>query len=216
MSIYSEKHRELQASFDSQALAERLESIIVKTEIGAVEQAFIESREFLFLSTITPDGGPTVSFKGGAPGFVQVLNEKQIAFPNYNGNGMFFSTGNLSMNPSIGILFMDFEHPHRIRFHGNAQLSSDKEILARFPEAELVVIVALDKLWVNCPRYIPKMQKVKSSVNVPKEGEQTPLAEWKRLEAFHDVLPDKDRQRIKDEGGPIDMTNFPKNIIENT
>ncbi len=205
MSIYHDKHRELQRQFDSEPLADRLESLIVKDEIEADDKAFIESREFFYLSSVMADGCPTVSFKGGAAGFVRVLDEKTLAFPSYNGNGMFFSMGNLVGNPAIGCLFMDFEVPRRIRFHGRAEVSATDPLLSEYPESELIVRVTLTQMWVNCPRYIPTLQRREASKNVPGVLPQTPLADWKRMEVFHDVLPAQDRETVDEQGGPTGM-----------
>lgn len=206
MSIYADEHRAFQARFESTALADRLEKMIVKETLGDAERDFIESRSFFYLSTVTADGFPTVSFKGGAPGFVRVLDERTIAFPSYNGNGMFFSMGNIAARPEIGCLFMDFEAPHRIRFHGRATVSADDPLTATYPECELIVRVETHKLWVNCPRYIPKMPLAEASANVPGVLEKTPLADWKKLDVFQDVLPEADRERVEAEGGPIDTS----------
>ena len=199
MSIYQEPHRKLQDQFDSRRIADRLEPLIVHDEITEEEKRFIEAREFFFLSTITPEGEPTVSFKGGAKGFVRVLDKKTIVFPTYNGNGMFFSTGNLVNNPAIGILFIDFEQPHRIRFHGKAALLEDDRLKSEFPGAELLVSITLTKMWINCPRYIPRMQKLETSPNVPVAGKEPPMADWKRVEIFRDALPRVDIKRLEAE-----------------
>ncbi len=206
--IYSENHRSLQDQFDTRRLADRLEEMIVSDVIGESDQAFIESREFFFLSTVDPDGQPTVSFKGGAPGFIKVVDEKTIAFPSYDGNGMFYSMGNIKGKPEIGILFIDFENPHRIRFHGRASIQANDPLLSAYQEAELIVRVSLSKMWINCPRYIPKFQKVESSRYVPQKACETPLAGWKRLDAVQDVLPGKDVGRPEKAGGVITMREW--------
>lgn len=193
MSIYSDKQRDLQDQFDSRKLADRLEEFIVRDSINDTDKAFIESREFFFLSTLTADLDPTVSFKGGG---VKVVDEQTIVFPSYNGNGMFYSTGNIAATAKVGILFIDFESPHRIRFHGTATVSDHDELMAEFAEAELVIRVALTKMWVNCPRYIPTLTKVSDSPHLPRLGQETPIADWKRMEGLQDVLPEKDREQL--------------------
>ena len=105
--VYGDAHRALQDQFDSRRLADRIEEIIIKQEIGDVEKGYIESRDMFFLSSIDHQGRPTVSYKGGTPGFVRVLDATTIAFPSYDGNGMYMSMGNISANPEIGILFID-------------------------------------------------------------------------------------------------------------
>jgi uncharacterized protein len=206
--IYGEHHRTLQDQFDTRRLADRLEEMIIADKIGDQDKLFIESREFFFLSTVDPSGQPTVSFKGGPRGFVKVVDENTIAFPSFDGNGMFYSMGNLKAKPEIGILFIDFENPHRIRFHGQATIDLGDQLLPQFHEAELVVRVNLSKMWINCPRYIPKFQRIEASRYVPDPAAQTPLAGWKRIDAVQDVLPKKDAGRPEAAGGVISMEQW--------
>ena len=186
--LYGERHRALQDEFDSRRMADRIESIAVKTELGDTERGFIESRDMFFLTTIDDRGRPTVSYKGGDPGFVRVADPRTIMFPSYDGNGMYLSMGNIAGNPEIGMLFIDFERPFRLRLQGRADLTRDPAVLALYKEAELVVRVVVSEAWMNCPRYIHRMQKVKPSRYVPRDGAETPLCEWKRIEGMEDVL----------------------------
>ncbi|MGD9604046.1 MAG: pyridoxamine 5'-phosphate oxidase family protein [Gammaproteobacteria bacterium] len=206
--VYSEEHRRLQERFSTRKLADRLEELIVKSTLDDMDKAFIESRDYFFLSTVDQHGHPTVSYKGGDPGFVRVVDPQTIAFPSYDGNGMFFSMGNLAGNPKVGILFIDFENPHRFRLHGEATVAPDDPLLAGYPEAELVVRVKLTKAWVNCPRYVHRMQRVASSRYVPRAACETPLAVWKRLDVMQDVLPPKDAGRPEKAGGVITMDEY--------
>ena len=206
--IYTDSHRDLQDRFDTRRLADRLEEMIIAEAIGEQDRPFIESREFFFLSTVDPAGQPTVSFKGGPVGFVKVVDEKTIAFPSFDGNGMFYSMGNLKAKPEIGMLFIDFENPHRVRFHGTATITDNDPLLSEYHEAEFVVRVALSKMWINCPRYIPKYQKVASSRYVPEPASETPLAAWKRIDAVQDALPKHDAGRPEKAGGVITMEQW--------
>jgi predicted pyridoxine 5'-phosphate oxidase superfamily flavin-nucleotide-binding protein len=181
-------------------MADRIESIAVKTELGDAERAFIESRDMLFLTTIDHRGRPTVSYKGGDPGFIHVADPQTIEFPSYDGNGMHLSMGNIAENPEIGILFIDFERPYRLRLQGRAALTRDPSVLARYKEAVLVVSVSVSEAWMNCPRYVHRMQKVKSSRYVPREGAETPLCEWKRIEGMEDVLRPTDLAAVEKAG----------------
>jgi uncharacterized protein len=206
--LYGNKHRALQDEFETRKLADRLEEMIVQEEIGEEEQAFIESRMMFFLSTIDHNGQPTVSYKGGTPGFVKVVDKTTIAFPAYDGNGMFYSVGNIQQTAKVGLLFIDFETPHRIRFHGEATVSRNDSLMSHFKEAELIVRVQLSKLWVNCPRYIHKYELKEISRYVPEQNEKTPLAGWKRVDLMQDVLPPKDQGRPEEEGGVITMEQW--------
>lgn len=212
--IYTDSHRDLQDRFDTRRLADRLEEMIIADTISEPDRAFIEAREFFFLSTVDPAGQPTVSFKGGPAGFVKVVDEHTIAFPSYDGNGMFYSMGNLRAKPEIGMLFIDFENPHRIRFHGTATITDDDPLLAGYHEAELIVRVTLGKMWINCPRYIPKYRKVEASPYLPQPAGDTPLAAWKRIDAVQDVLPARDAGRPARAGGVITMEQWTRMLHE--
>ncbi len=198
--LYGEQHRELQQQFDTVNMADRIEQVAVKTEIVDQDEAFIESRDMFFLTTVDHRGRPSVSYKGGDPGFVKVVNPTTIAFPSYDGNGMFFSMGNISANPEIGALFIDFENPHRLRLQGRASLHKDDPLMALYTEADLIVRVELHEIWVNCPRYIHKYKKLNPSRYVPREPGKTPLANWKRIDDIQDILNDSDRAKAKAAG----------------
>ena len=106
--FYTDEQRELQDEFESRTLADALEAAIVTDTVPDDHRDFIESRDFFFLSTVNAAGEPTVSHKGGAPGFVRVIDESTLAFPHYDGNGMFLSMGNVAASTKIGMLFIDF------------------------------------------------------------------------------------------------------------
>ena len=196
-SVYGKTHRNLQDQFDSRKLADKLNDSIVKKEFDTDAKKFIESRDMFFLSTINHNNMPTVSYKGGNPGFVKVINSKTLVFPSFDGNGMFMSMGNIKVNKNVGLLFIAFDKPHRLRVHGKASISKDKNLLKDFKEAELVVKIKLENYWQNCPRYIHKYVKIDESKYVPKKNVQTPLAGWKKTDLVQDVLPEKDKKRVK-------------------
>ncbi len=210
--LFGDKHRILQDTFETRKLADRMEEVIIQQEIGEQEQGFIESRPMFFLSSVDQNGQPTVSYKGGAPGFVKVVDSRTIAFPSYDGNGMFYSMGNIQETAKVGILFIDFETPHRIRFHGEASVSKDDPLMTEFNEAELVVRVKLTKMWINCPRYIHKYELKELSHYVPGQKEKTPLAGWKRVDLMQDVLPPKDIGRPEKEGGIISIEEWIEDV----
>src|SRR6266581_5891748 len=114
--------RALQDRFDTRRLADRLEEKLERQAFSGEDRAFIESRPMFFLATADGEGRPDCSFKGGAPGFVRVTGEAELAFPSYDGNGMFRSLGNLLVNPAVALLFIDFEHPRRLRVNGSASV----------------------------------------------------------------------------------------------
>ena len=199
-SLYFDAHRALQEEFNTVKLAERLDTGWVKDAIGTDEAAFIGSRDMFFLSTVDPDGMPTVSYKGGQAGFVKVVDGNTLVFPGFDGNGMFYSMGNIEGQTKVGLLFIDFETPHRVRVQGHATMLRDDPLMAEYTEAKFLVRVAVTKAWVNCPRYIHKYQKVAQNRYVPTPDKETPLALWKRLDMVQDVISDEDAVRVAREG----------------
>ncbi|AHB47881.1 pyridoxamine 5'-phosphate oxidase [Hyphomicrobium nitrativorans NL23] len=194
--IFSDCHRELQERYEARALADRTVQAIVHAEFTEQDIAFISERDFFFLSTVDPNGSPTVSYKGGDPGFVRV-ESNTLVFPSFDGNGMFLSMGNISHNPKVGLLFIDFERPRRLRVQGVASLVEGPNSV---PGAQFLVQVRPEQIFVNCPRYVHKYQRVETSRYVPKEDGTAPLAEWKRLEVVHDVLTPQDQAAARSEG----------------
>ena len=205
--IYTEQHRQLQDQFDSRRLADVVEAVVVKNEIGEDDKAFIESRDMFFLATADATGKPTVSYKGGDPGFVRVLDPLTLAFPSYDGNGMFLSMGNIASNSQVGLLFINFENPNRMRVQGTATASSDDPLLAEYHEADLIIRVRVSEMFPNCPRYVHRYQKVSPSRYVPREECATPIAGWKRIDAVQDSLPARDVAKAK-AAGPITMEEW--------
>jgi uncharacterized protein len=189
MSMFHDGNRELQDRFDTRRLADRIESRLVHDRITEHDKAFIEARDMFFLATADADGRPNCSYKGGDPGFVQVVDDHTVAFPNYDGNGMYLSTGNVLENPEVGILFIDFERGNRMRLNGTASVQLDDPLLAEYPEAQFIVRVTAREVFPNCPRYIHRMQKVEASPFVPRAGCTTPVPDWKRADFARDVLP---------------------------
>ena len=194
--LYSESHRELQDQFDSRKMADRLNDIIVKKSFDEDAINFINAVDMFFLSTIDHNNRPTVSYKGGDPGFVKVIDETTLAFPSFDGNGMFMSMGNIKQNNKIGMLFISFEKPHRLRVHGEATITEGDSLLKDYPEADLIVRVKLTDYWQNCPRYIHRYKKINGSKYVPKKNKKTPVAGWKKTDIVQDVLSKKDSKKI--------------------
>jgi predicted pyridoxine 5'-phosphate oxidase superfamily flavin-nucleotide-binding protein len=150
---------------------------------------FIESCEMFFLATADADGQPKCSYKGGDPGFVRVLDPTHLAFPSYDGNGMFLSLGNVHQNPKVGMLFIDFVGGNRLRVNGHASVDEADPLTASWPGAQLTVRVAVTQVFPNCPRYIHRMERVEASPFVPRDGCATPVPDWKRTDWARPVLP---------------------------
>jgi uncharacterized protein len=192
MALYNDGSRKLQDRFDTRRLADRIEDRIVHDRIDDDDRAFIEARDMFFLATADENGQPQCSYKGGDPGFVRVLDEHTVAFPAYNGNGMYLSFGNALVNPQVGLLFIDFEGRKRMRLNGVASIDDADPLLEEWPEAQFVVRVKTTEVFPNCPRYIHEYKLVKRSRFVPKSECETPVPQWKQSEWAHDVLPEGD------------------------
>ncbi len=192
---YTPDQRELQDRFDTRRIADRIESLLIGDRIDDGAKAFIESRDMVFVSTVDPTGQPTCSYKGGDPGFVRVLDDTTLAMPSYDGNGMFLSLGNMAASAKIGLLFIDFEQPNRLRVHGTATLFHDDPLLDTWPGAQLVIRIAVTEVFPNCPRYIHRYQLEERSPFVPHANVTTPVPDWKKSDWASDVLPADDPAR---------------------
>jgi predicted pyridoxine 5'-phosphate oxidase superfamily flavin-nucleotide-binding protein len=188
---YHAGSRELQDQFDTRRLADRLDEHTARDHIGPEDAAFIERMDMFFIATADDEGRPQCSYKGGDPGFVRVLDEHTLAFPNYDGNGMYLSWGNALVNPHVGLLFIDFvaERPSRLRVEGEASVTHGDDLLASWPEAQFVIRVHARRVFPNCPRYIHRMALVERSPYVPRAGAATPVPDWKRGPLAEGVLP---------------------------
>ena len=187
--MYPPGARGFQGQFDTVRLADRLVERTVSDELEDWHVKTIERASFFFLGSVDVDGFPDVSYKGGAPGFVRVIDRSTLAFPSYDGNGMFRSLGNVADVGKLSMLFIDFEKPKRVRIHGTGIVHHEAEWLDRFPEAELVVEVHVGRAFFNCPRYIHNLQTGELSRHAPREGHVVEEPEWKQLPEWNEVLP---------------------------
>lgn len=212
-SLYGDTHRALHEQFDTTRLALLLETMDTN-EIQPQHQAFIESRDMFWLATVDSEGRPQCQYKGGAPGFVRVLDTRTLAFPSYDGNGRYHSMGNISATGNVGLLFLDFQVPNRLRVQGIASVSADDPLLANYKDAELIVRVQVTDVIINCPRYIHKMARVENSKAVPRTDCDTPFAQWKRIDAVQEALAAKDQGRAEGVGGVITMDEWVDNLLK--
>lgn len=192
MTLFHRGSRALQDTFDTRRLADRIDDVLVSDSVGASDASFIEGVDHFFLATVSPDGMPTVGYKGGAPGFVKVVDQRTLVFPNYNGNGMYLTTGNIMETGTVGMLFINWEKGHRLRVHGTATVNDKDEFLPLYPEAQFLVRVHTTSVFPNCPRYIHRMERTKQSPFVPQVGRRTPVPSWKKSDWAFDVLPEGD------------------------
>jgi hypothetical protein len=205
--FFGDTHRAFQDQHDTRPLADRLESL-AHSAFDEGDRAFIEGATFFFLSTVDEKGRPTVSYKGGPPGFVKVSEPSELVFPVYDGNGMFLSLGNIASTEQVGLLFISFESPRRLRIQGAARVVPN-EGPNRVPGAIHLVRIVASQIFVNCGRYIHKLAPQRLSAHVPDEAGRQPFPAWKRIDLIADSLSDRDQGRVAAAGGPIPVTEYP-------
>jgi len=187
--MFHEGNRRLQDQFDSRRISDRLEEKLTRTAFTDDDKAFIESSYYFFLATSDAEGRPDCSFKGGMPGFVRVTGPSELAFPDYDGNGMFKSLGNIVVNPHVGVLFIALhDKPRRLRVNGIATVCEDDSLVSETVGAQLIVRVAAKAIFPNCPRYIPTMHLTEPSTYAPRAGYEVPEPAWKEFDAFKDCV----------------------------
>lgn len=191
--MYGPGARDLQDHFDTRRLADRLTEITVNEMLDERAKGLIEHLSYFFLSTVDRDGFPDVSYKGGNPGWVKIVDDRTLRFPSYDGNGMYRSLGNIVDTGKVAMLFIrQDDQAGRVRVHGTATVLTDDETLAGFHGSEAVVEVTVGRAFVNCPRYVHDLAKGETSPYAPAPGYEPPLPEWKQWDRFADVLPRQD------------------------
>ena len=187
--MYHDGNRRLQDQFESRPISDRLEEKLTRRHFTLEDKAFIESTPYFFLATADAEGRPDCSFKGGMPGFVRVTGSSEVAFPDYDGNGMFKSLGNILVNPSVGLLFIAMHgKPQRLRVNGEATVNDQDPLMDQTVGAQLIVRVTARAIFPNCPRYIPTMQLAEPSVYAPRAGCEVPEPAWKGFKDFSDYV----------------------------
>ncbi len=214
--FYGEAQRSLQEAFDTRRLADAHELSIVADHLDDDRTSFIESRDFFFLSTVGADGWPSVSYKGGAVGVVHVEDEHTVVFPSYDGNGMYLSMGNVAATAKIGMLFIDFETPNRLRLHASATVHDDDPAMERFPGAELIVRARVENVFANCARYVHPHTRAGASPYVPDADGEQPYPAWKRIDLIQPLLPEADRGKAVQAGGEIDVEEYARRLADGT
>src|SRR5690242_14201621 len=145
--MYHDGMRELQDIRETRPLADRLEQVVVRSAFTDEDRAFIERSAMFFIATADQRGHPDCSYKGGLPGFVRVMDERTLAVPDYDGNGMYRTWGNVLVNPHVGLIFIDFENTKRIRVNGTAALSEHDPLRAEYPDAAFIVRLTAARIF---------------------------------------------------------------------
>ena len=191
--LYHDGMRRLQDARETRPIADRLNQVTVRAAFTDEDRAFIQRCPMFFIATADTRGHPDCSYKGGMPGFVRVLDDRTLAIPDYDGNGMYRTWGNVLVNPHVGLLFLDFERQKRLRVNGEATVAEDDPLRADHPGSVFIVRVAARRIFPNCPRYLHKMQIVEHSAYAPRPGYTPPVPAWKTFDVFRDALPARDR-----------------------
>ncbi len=192
--FYHDGMRALQDRFDGRRVADGLAANRRRWDFWDDDRAMIESAPFFFIATSYGDY-TDCSLRSGMPGFVKIVGAGTIEFPEYDGNSMYRTMGNISRNPNVGLLFVKFDGKTvRIRINGRASILDDAPALARHHAAKLVVRVECE-LFSNCPRSVHDLQTGTLSPYLPRPGYQTPAPEWKSRDYLKDILPANDPHR---------------------
>ncbi len=210
--FYSNSQRKIQTEQGCEELANVMATAIVFEEIQEEHSQFISTRDYFLLSTVNANGEPTVSYKGGDAGFVKVLSPTKLVFPSYDGNGMFYSMGNIAETAKIGLLFIDMETPHRVRLQGSAAVTQNADLMSIFPGANMVVEIDVTSVFINCARYIHKHKRLDTSKYVPDETGTQPFPAWKRIDFLQEFLPADDSGRANEEGGTITVEHYQEKL----
>ncbi len=214
--FYTASNRRLQDENDSRKLADAVAHAIVDDELRPEQAGFIGSLDYFFLTTINEKGEPTVSYKGGPVGLAHVVDPRRIVFPNYDGNGMFLSMGNVAATSKVGLLFIDMVTPLRVRVQGEARLTRDAGHLARFPGSNMIVEVEITSVFYNCARYIHKHARIETSKYVPDANGGQPFPAWKRIDGLQGSLRPEDEGRAEAEGGTITEKEYEAKVMHGT
>ena len=199
--LYHDGSRQLQDRFDTRRIADRLERVDLHTEFSDADREMIESAPMFFLATVDADGFPDVSYKGGVPGFVRVVGPSTLAFPNYDGNGMYKSLGNALVHEKVGLVFIRWvERPKKLRIQGRATLHFDDPLMEELPGAQLIMRVEAERIFDNCPRYLHRMVLEEYSRYAPRRDHEPPVPDWKRSPTYRDALPARDLATLAAEG----------------
>lgn len=212
---YSDAQTDLQDIQGRRALADRMAMIVADT-MSDDQQQFITGLDHFFLATVDAQGHPSVSYKGGDVGVVRVLDDHTLVFPSYDGNGMYWSTGNVMATGAIGLLFIDMVTPQRLRVQADAELSRDEQLVGLYPGAEFVIVCTVRQVFPNCARYVHRHERVSASTYVPDGAGDQPHPSWKRIDLVQDVLSDDERDATVAAGGPISADDYAGKLAEGT
>ena len=196
--FYHDGMRDFQDRYDGRRVADALEKHRIRHDFWDADRALIESTPFFFIATSFGDF-TDCSMKSGVPGFVKIVGPGTVEYPEYDGNSMYRTLGNIARNPSVGLLFVKFDGTTlRVRASGQATILDDTEALARHHGAKVVVRIVCE-LYSNCVRSVHNLTTGELSPYMPAEGYTPPAPEWKNRDYIRDILPINDPHMGKKE-----------------
>lgn len=194
-SMFHEQHRALQDRFDGRRVADALEKNRRLGAFGPDHVALIEGAAFFFLATAHA-GSVDCSVKGGPPGFVRVAGPEMLEWPDFDGNSMYRSLGNILGTPEVGMLFLSFDgRATKLRVNGRAEILFDHPLLAHWAGAKSVIRVTAREIFPNCPRGLPVMEAVGPNPWWP-GADRVPRPDWKGRDYIREILPKDDPHRV--------------------
>jgi uncharacterized protein len=194
-SMFHDGHRALQDRFDGRRVADALEKHLRPAAFKPEHVATIEEAAFFFLATAHADS-VDCSFKGGPPGFVRVTGPAELEWPDFDGNSMYRSLGNIQRSPNVGLLFIRFgSRPARLRVNGPAEILYDHPRLADYAGAKTMVRLHAREIFPNCPRYIPDLAAGTPSPYWPDADGPGAKPGWKDFDFLRPTLPRHDPHR---------------------
>jgi fatty acid desaturase/predicted pyridoxine 5'-phosphate oxidase superfamily flavin-nucleotide-binding protein len=178
----------LQRELGTERLADHIATRYVATTLSDADVALVEAADCFYLATADGCGRPECSYKGGIPGFVRVPDRTTLRFPSYDGNGMFRSLGNIRVNPAVGLLFIDYGRPVKLRINGEAVVHTDAARTGEFTGADAVVEVRVLNVFENCPRYLHDRVTGEHSVYCPRENHRPVDPDWKKKPEYDGIV----------------------------
>ena len=178
----SEGEHQLQKQFGSEKRALAFYNKQVLDQLAPLMQTFVEQQQLFFIATSDKKGDCDCSYRAGDAGFITVIDNKTVIYPEYRGNGVMASLGNITENPHIGMVLIDFFVTQvGLRINGRAELimadqlgsafNHDEELIKRIKEntiedkTDCYVKVSVDEAYIHCSKHIPMLKKMDKALH---------------------------------------------------
>ena len=184
----SKGEHNLQKKFETEKRALAFYNLQLLNNLNAEMQQFVSEQEMVFISTSDAKGECDASFRAGDTGFVVVLDKKTLLFPEYRGNGVLASMGNISENPHIGLFFIDFyQNTIGLHVNGKAEILSNEELTADLDLLRKIkmsskklgsrkpiswIKVDVEEAYIHCSKHIPLMKKIDKIIHWETDDEK--------------------------------------------